>query len=1052
MKIIRKLLHRFAQRGTELHGDSKKKKMGKYLKLISQCNLIILLLFGFHSNAQKRSLDPPANLSVDTLTSLATWNTPSDTTNLLGYSVFLDDSLVSNTTDTLYKYPYLIYGQTYIAGVTAIYITGYSDTIYHGFVSGYLIPPTNLQVEGYDNSAYLTWNPPLHTIYYNSYNSPDYHPLISGQPIRNLHHEIKPLQNIISLDDKCLINSSFTAGPIGYMNDIQRDLWLKIYVTNYKVYSLGFIDYEYHAGDFARGNDNMMFGNCIINDTSTLVRINIETGLPTVVAPLPCPLADSNGVWRGFACDKYTGIMYAICSNNNQSMLCTINLSNAEVTQIGSTTTAPDILEIAYNTNTETMYGWSGATDNCYTIDINTGEATLLGPIGFDANGEIGGSWNPWDEKIYLTSGYLNGIPRLRILDQTTGYANPLTMLYGQMSILGFPGSVGDSNLVPDNIIAYKIYRNGDSIGQVDHPDFDYFDNNLLPENYSYTLTAIYDLTPYGFSNQYGESLEAGPAYLLGISPYTWPFWEDWSHGSFEANSWIHDDCENWKVDLLPGGQNFCAVFSSDSVRTNYCCKLVSHPIGSNLVIDGSIYLDFDIKLSDNTLNGTEALLVYLRNNNDSIFPVTEYKNNGSLHWLNEHKDITGFANEQDFTVVFEAKGDCTNNIHYWGIDNIHIYRKCLPPENLEVEFGGNQYTYAQLTWDVPDSNISINIGYNDGSIEDCVASGNGGAGIGQLFKVSNFQNLTYPFTITKVKYFNYNYRRYWEEETIYILSEDGSEILGGPYYKLNGPPNDWTTVLIDSVVINTGNFFVATMNTYPCGPCIGIDDDFYNKTLFFGSIGAWSEMSQYGYYSVGSHEVYVTTELGEQELSYKEGISSEQINQNSDNLDMPFMGNMDSPGNYNQKSIIGFNIWKSQNSSEWYKINSQLVTKTKYKDYDIWNGTSCYYITTVYEQCESDSSNNECIMVVSSPEEKHEDREQISIYPVPSNDYLNIESQNKIIDLKVIDFSGIIIDERELKSIYQYDLDISTLNEGIYLISIKTTEGITNKKFIVIK
>jgi len=72
-------------------------------------------------------LNPPQNLFV-TEEGYATWNSPSSK-DLLGYNVYLDNSFVEYTIDLFYQYTGLTNGQTYLAGVSAIYDEGESDIV-----------------------------------------------------------------------------------------------------------------------------------------------------------------------------------------------------------------------------------------------------------------------------------------------------------------------------------------------------------------------------------------------------------------------------------------------------------------------------------------------------------------------------------------------------------------------------------------------------------------------------------------------------------------------------------------------------------------------------------------------------------------------------------------------------------------------------------------------------------------------------------------------------------------------------------------------------------
>jgi len=93
-------------------------------------------------------LNPPQNLFV-TDEAYATWEAPSSK-DLLGYNIYLDGSFVEYTTDLFYQYTGLSNGQSYVAGVSAVYDEGESEIIEFPFtyiytgVESNIIPTTEI--------------------------------------------------------------------------------------------------------------------------------------------------------------------------------------------------------------------------------------------------------------------------------------------------------------------------------------------------------------------------------------------------------------------------------------------------------------------------------------------------------------------------------------------------------------------------------------------------------------------------------------------------------------------------------------------------------------------------------------------------------------------------------------------------------------------------------------------------------------------------------------------------------------------------------------------
>jgi hypothetical protein len=136
----------------------------------------------------------PRNLSVDSITLHATWQEPLPETtqsvslsyksegsntgkpilrttkriknvsllSLSGYGVFLDGELVGNTPETSFTYAPLIFGQNYLAGVAALYSSGYSEQDTVSFISRYLPPPANTggEINPSTNVVNLWWDAP----------------------------------------------------------------------------------------------------------------------------------------------------------------------------------------------------------------------------------------------------------------------------------------------------------------------------------------------------------------------------------------------------------------------------------------------------------------------------------------------------------------------------------------------------------------------------------------------------------------------------------------------------------------------------------------------------------------------------------------------------------------------------------------------------------------------------------------------------------------------------------------------------------------------------
>lgn len=145
--------------------------------------------------------------------------------------------------------------------------------------------------------------------------------------------------------------------------------------------------------------------------------------------------------------------------------------------------------------------------------------------------------------------------------------------------------------------------------------------------------------------------------------------------------------------------------------------------------------------------------------------------------------------------------------------------------------------------------------------------------------------------------------------------------------------------------------------------------------------------------------------------------------------------------------NTIGYD-WKAYTGS--WVIEDSLVYFVKSKQGDIWK-----VVFTGF----GGSANGNYIFTkekisaagINSPSY----HEKFILYPNPATDYLHILSDvsfNTDANVEIMNISGKIVDRKSIKlqeNLSESIIDISTLNDGIYLLIIKTNQGIFNQKFI---
>ncbi len=107
-------------------------------------------------------LNPPQNAEVSPLC-LMTWEEPEpgSTSPLLNYNAYLDGESVGNTEDLFWQFTGLVWGQTYLAEVSAVYQAGESERIWANWILPIHNPPSNANYELFPDHIHLTWEPPV---------------------------------------------------------------------------------------------------------------------------------------------------------------------------------------------------------------------------------------------------------------------------------------------------------------------------------------------------------------------------------------------------------------------------------------------------------------------------------------------------------------------------------------------------------------------------------------------------------------------------------------------------------------------------------------------------------------------------------------------------------------------------------------------------------------------------------------------------------------------------------------------------------------------------
>ena len=680
------------------------------------------------------------NWNVDNISIVASENTTGPNLCVLGYNFYLNNVLSGFTPDTFYQIPsaQVVYGQVFTGCVNAVYGAGYSTKICKTFTSKFLCPPTELEVIGIENAAYLTWHKPQCT---------------AG--------ELK----CYVYDDGTMENG-WTFNP-GY------NLWL---------------GNKMPAPTTDNGTINsvkILFWNnpSATNQALTVDIFSLAGTLLGTTQPFTPPIPAPTGYYVINLTNPipFTGPFYCMIHYNMQT-----GLSH----WVGYDQNGPFVSQnLGYAYDGATFTPWStyaGTNQGVFCIQacgIVAGDNVIITPEGItpDVSANVG--------TVVANPSLLSHSPEgeaapTSIADNIETDAPLATGLMGY-DIFRSQGGVGGPWVLIKHLVTYP-----DSLS--------WYDFNLDPGKWCYRVTAYYDLSVFGFPGQFDSSLPEGPQCVTLNFGRQLPFCEDWTGGSFGYNNWTFGTAGagNWTFNTGVGNNAPSADFSWQPIKTNYSYSLESPVIDASPWTCASLWLDFDYKLVDRNMTSAEKLVVEVYWSN-SWHEKATFENAGNIDWTSQHIDISG-ALGKAFKVRFTATGANSADILHWYVDNICAYGICTPPSELSATQSGFNTT---LTWTAPEcagagaGNLVWFI-FDDGSMENGWGINPGyNSWIGNEFPISS----TTQGVIQMVKYMFWTNTSAGNDQ-LTIDFFDASHTLLGTTNPFTPPDDVWDSIAVNDI------------------------------------------------------------------------------------------------------------------------------------------------------------------------------------------------------------------------------------------------------------
>ncbi|MFC2107251.1 carboxypeptidase regulatory-like domain-containing protein [Bacteroidota bacterium] len=953
----------------------------------------------------------------------------------LDFYLFIDGAFVAAVDSVDYQYSNLIYGLYYEASLAARYSSGLSEKLYYSFVSEYLIPPRNLNGETFDDAVHVWWEPPLEPakFYLLSEN------VRNDQP--NPATDYSPLIRDVEMQDDAIRDQwdiQFTYpvavanGEAGLESDgifLYSTKWdgASFYKYNLDGTYVGefFIDGVDSIRDLAfNPNTGYMYGGkatttCFVMDFANQILVE-EFKAPTEI--------------RAIAYDDDRDAFWA---NNYNNDITLFDASGYYINSfpIGSFGSYYGFAYDNWSDGGPYLWGFSqdGSAGILVQIELETGQEIFsLDVVKLLGVSEVAGGLFTQCELIYDNKVSICGmIQNELIFGLELGDCNS-----------GMPGSV------PTNLLGYNLYRDMDVIAYVPYTGIDtshYYDMGLEPFHYQYDVTALYDLEPYGFPGDTGESGFEGSYNAHVMYGYPLPFYESWNTGSFDLNQWTNEI--NWKINGQIGQPEPSAEFKFTPIIFNYKSALTSYPIdGVNIAdpwMDGQIYMEFDLMLKDLNQTGTESLAMEVGNEN-GWFRIMEFDNSqGSFEWEHFKRNISNWAFGNIFRIRFLAEGENSSNIIAWHVDNIELYKVCPGAQNLlaiqqncveivlkwnSPHIAGTGSSEQWLKWDngMLDGGLGLNGGgtfsvasrwepqmltaYDGSYISKLRFMPNADASASvfdiKIWTGDNAQNLIFQQEVS-----TYNAAS-WNEVNIDppIALDVSQELWFG--YTVTGPENE-------------------NPAAYDEGPSIVGFGDMLNIN------GNWITLSGYG-------SQYEKNWMLRALLTY-DGISDNPLTPQSLNpLTPQSLNPLTTQSPKPSRSIQGYNIYVNSIFLDYTTDTSFMHTVTN-------NGTYTYEVIAVYEDCEADTLAGPVLVDVACVNLKEiTQTNNFSIYPNPARDVIDIFVNQKVNNLEIIDLSGrpVILVGKAFTG--NLEINVGSLKQGLYIIKAEFENEECIRKLII--
>ncbi|MCF8302127.1 MAG: T9SS type A sorting domain-containing protein [Bacteroidales bacterium] len=365
-----------------------------------------------------------------------------------------------------------------------------------------------------------------------------------------------------------------------------------------------------------------------------------------------------------------------------------------------------------------------------------------------------------------------------------------------------------------------------------------------------------------------------------------------------------------------------------------------------------------------------------------------------------------------------------------------------LPPSNLEANTSNGD---VELTWTAPGEPDEW-IHYDDGTNFNSIGGTSGGTmEVAIRFDTDQLQDYD-GMKLTKIRFFpngftaDYQLKVWTGENAANLVHE---QMVDGPEIEA------WNEIMLDQMITIDASeelwFGYAAIDydagDYPAGCDQGPAVAGYGDMIKLGS--SWVSMSneygldynwniQGGVADMSGFPIQAQPTLEdnvEVDRNTEFAVQSKPAVSLQDGIYSPMM------------ALQGYNVYRDD-----AMINESLVTETMYTDQDLPTGTYEYYVTAVYDAGESEGSNTVEVTITGIDDVE---AGKLSIYPVPANDFVNVESDVTVKSVRVMNHVGQLVYSNDATD-KQFRINVSDFDAGVYFIQLETETGVVTKKISI--